>query len=96
MKCVVSKEKMSAPKRMINSKVWCLLKTFYLKYYYYIGNTKQKTKNSIKSKNYSKSKTPRKLIKLSLIDWRIVIMPNEPCSGRKRASAKMFVDSLQN
>ena len=34
------KRKMSAPKRLIDSKAWCTLKAFYLKYYNHNGNTK--------------------------------------------------------
>ena len=45
-------------------------------------------KNSIKSKNYAKSKTLRKLEKLTLIDWYIVMKPSVPCSRMKSTSEK--------
>ena len=54
------------------------------------------TKDSIKSKNYPKSKTLRELEKLALINWNIVVKPSVPCSGRKSTSEKMSVDSTQN
>ena len=53
------------------------------------------TKNTVKSKHYPKSKALRELEKLG-IDWYIVIKPSVPCSGRKRTSEKMSVDSIQH
>ena len=61
-----------------------------------MGIQHKNSKNSIKSKNYLKSKTLKKFEKLALIDWHIVIKPSEPCSGRKSTSEKMSVDSVQN
>ena len=57
------------------------------------GIEDKNTKNSIKSKNYHKSK---RLENLPLIDWYIVIKPSVLCSGRKRTSEKMSVDSIQH
>ena len=56
----------------------------------------KKTKNSLKSKNYPKRKTLRKLEKLRLIDRHIVIKPSVPCSGWKSTLEKMSADSIQN
>ena len=61
-----------------------------------MGVQEKNAKNSIKSKNYPKSKTLRKLEKLTLTGWHIVIKPSEPCSGRKSTSEKMFIDLIQN
>ena len=61
-----------------------------------MGVQDKNAKNGIKSKNYPKSKTLRKLEKLTLIGWHIVIKPSEPCSGRKSTSEKMFIDLIQN
>ena len=58
------KRKMSAPKRLMDSKAWCLL-SFLLEYYPQNENTRQNTKNSIKTKNYLKCKT---LIELEKLD----------------------------
>ena len=58
------KREMSAPERLIDSKVWYSYYAFYLNYYRYNDNTRRKkTKNMIKSKNYPKSKTVRELEK---------------------------------
>ena len=54
------------------------------------------TRNSIRSRNYPKSKTLRELENLTLIDWYIVMKPSVPCSGQKSTSEKMSVDSFQN
>ena len=62
-----------------------------------MGIQDKNMKNSIKSKNYPKSKTLREFEKLD-IDWlvySIIIKPSEPCSGRMRISEKMSVDSIQ-
>ena len=61
-----------------------------------MGIKYKNTKNSIKSKNYLKSKTLRELENFTMIDWYIVIKPSVLCSGRKRMSEKMSVDSIQN
>ena len=61
-----------------------------------MGIQDKNTRNSIKSMNYPKSKTLRKLEKLALIDWGIVIKPSEPYSGPKSTSEKVSVDSVQN
>ena len=61
-----------------------------------MGIQDKNTKNSIKSKNYHKSKTLKEFENLTLIDWYIVIKPGVPCSGLKRLSEKMFVDPIQN
>ena len=53
------------------------------------------TNNSVKSKNYPKSKTLKEFEKFD-IDWYIAIKPSEPCSGQKSTSEKMSVDSIQN
>ena len=55
---------MSAPERLIDSKAW-----YPLNFLYEIQD--KNTKNSIKSKNYFKSKTLSELKNLSLIDWYI-------------------------
>ena len=52
-----------------------------------MGIQDKNTKNSIKSKNYPKSKTLRKLEK-SDIDWYVVIKPSVPRSGWKSTSEK--------
>ena len=77
------KREMSAPKRFIDSKAWCLL-SFLLEL---LGIQDKNTKNSIKSK---RSKN------LMLIDWCVVTKSSVPCSGRKSTSGKMSVDSNQN
>ena len=61
-----------------------------------MGIQDKNTKNSIKSKNYLKSKIRRLLKESTLTDWYIVIKPSVPCSGRKRTSEKMSVDSVQD
>ena len=61
-----------------------------------MGIQDKNKKNSIKSKNYHKSKALREFENFTLIDWYIVIKPSVPCSGRKRLSEKMSVDSVQN
>ena len=61
-----------------------------------MGIQDKSMKNSIKSKNYPKSKTLRGSSKnFTLIDWYIVIKPSEPYSGRMRVPEKMSVDSVQ-
>ena len=61
-----------------------------------MGIQEKNTKNSIRSKNYPKSKTLRELENLTLTDRHIVIKPSVPCSRRNRTSEKMSVDSIQN
>ena len=52
-------------------------------------------KNSIKTKELSKSKTIRVLNKLD-INWLVAfINPSVPCNGRMNTSEKMSVDSIQ-
>ena len=53
MKCIISKEKMSGPKRLIDSKAWCPL-SFYLKCYHYNRNTRQKHGEQYKIKQLCK------------------------------------------
>ena len=67
---------------------------FYLNYTI-MGIQDKNTKNSIKSKNYPKSKTLRELENSTSINWYIVIKPSVPCSERKSTSEKMSVDSIQ-
>ena len=61
-----------------------------------MGIQDKNTKKSIKSKDYHTSKTLREFESFTLIDWYIVIKPSVPCSGRKRISEKMSVNSIQN
>ena len=97
-------EKMSAPRRLINSKAWSPL-SFLLEIYHHYGNTRQNTKNSKKSKDYPESKTLRELKKLTLIDWYIVINQSSDIlqkkakgtvQWRKSTSEKMSIDSIQS
>ena len=60
-----------------------------------MGIQNKNMKNSIKSKNYLESKTLREVFTFTLIDWYIVGKPSVPCSGRKRISEKMSVDSTK-
>ena len=61
-----------------------------------MGIQDKNTKNSIESKNYSKSKTPREPEKFD-IDWyMIVIKLSVPCSRIKRTSEEKSVHSIQN
>ena len=55
---------MGAPKRLIDSKAWCPLS--FLLEITAMGIKDKNTKNSIKSKNYPKSKTLRELEKLDI------------------------------
>ena len=59
------KRKVSAPKSPKDSKAWCPL-NFSLKYYNHNGIQYKNKKNSIKPKNYPKSKTLRVLNKLDI------------------------------
>ena len=58
------KRKMSVPKRLIDSKAWYPLS--FLLEITVMGIEDKNTKNSIKSKNYPKSKTLRELEKLDI------------------------------
>ena len=91
------KGKMSASKRLIDSKAWCLLSVFTWNTITKMGIQNKDIKNSTKSKNYTKSKTLSEIEKLD-IDWLvyIVIKPSVPCSARKSTSEKMSVNSIQN
>ena len=57
--------KVSAPERLIDSKTWCPL-SFYLTTVPIMGIQDKNMKNSIKSKNYLKSKTMRELEELDI------------------------------
>ena len=50
---------------MLNSKAWCPI-NFLLKYYLHIGIEDKNTKNSIKSKNYPKSKNTEEVRKTDI------------------------------
>ena len=61
-----------------------------------MGIEDKNTKNSIKSKNYHKSKHRGSSKNYTLIDWCIVTKSSVPCSGRKRISdPAMSVDSIK-
>ena len=63
------KRKMRTPKRLIDLKAWCPL-SFLLEIVSPWWEYKKNTKNSIKSKNYLKSKTLREPENLD-IDWLV-------------------------
>ena len=93
-KCTASKEKMSDPKRLIDSKAWCPL-SFTLEIVSPEWEYKTETQ-SIKSKNYLKSKTLRELEKLD-IDWYIVLTHHAPESKIYTTSAipKAKIDYIE-
>ena len=59
------KREMSAPKRLIDSKAWCLL-SFFLKHHHHIRNTRQKHEEYHKIKELSEKENTEGAQKLEI------------------------------